>query len=306
MTARKAILLFAGDNFISHLLLNAVVPHVSRMGLRPIVFLTGPSASPAAAHPALQHYGFYEKTILKDVIYPFIENAAAPSMTLSPEQLPKKYGATLFYLSSYDDECIDMALTRYEVKGALSIRNYRIFNDSFIKKIKSHGFFWNLHHGVLPSSRGLFLPFWNLLSGKQEHGCTLHDMETAIDAGDVIDAFVTPLSKEKSILHAYLDLVDGGADLVCSALDRYFKDGNISMTKQDQSQIAYYSFPDAEHLRKGLSQGIRLYGTPIEMLGVYTGLYGRDEVLAEKIAMAIMAHEGGAAAETQRDVVKAA
>src|SRR5262249_5030407 len=61
----------------------------------------------------------------------------------------------------------------------------------------------NLHFSLLPRHRGAAPIAWAILSGDAEAGATLHHMEEAIDAGDVLAQRAVPIGPETTARELY-------------------------------------------------------------------------------------------------------
>lgn len=286
------VLFFTSENMLGHLEINAVLKSIKSRSMQPILICLPPSRLASAQQPSLKHFGFYSCGIATKVIYPYL-NKRKPDAIDENDTL-NIMGHEYSRRSFVDVDYIEELLLDDQIIGALSIYNFQIFNREVINTIRKRGFFWNLHHGLLPDNRGLFLPFWNLLEGKLTHGCSLHEIDQGIDTGRLIDTFETPLDPSKPVIQAYVDLIDGGAAMIIKALETYMAEGSVPAYVQDKSNARYYSFPTEADIARARDKGIRLWGTPLEMLRLYQGLFGADEELTARIVNAIAEFETGA------------
>lgn len=261
--------IFAGHNLTSFLTIQRLRPFLSEAGWGVTIFKTPSSAAARANTPALKHYGFYESDLLE---------LASDTSTWIP-------------VESTDDKAVRAVFERPDFKGALSLRNYMIFKPAFISWAKERGFLWNLHTGLLPEYQGVFLPFWCLLENQKAHGCSLHEIDAGIDTGHLIDTYEAPLDKTKPVIQAYTDLIDGGADMIATALQTYADNGTIATRVQDGTHARYYTFPTEADIARGREQGIRLWGTPLETLRLYRDLFGTNEELTMRLVNAIAEFE---------------
>lgn len=269
---KKNIVIFAGHNLTSFLMIRSLEPWLHRAGLTATIFKTPAATSGKAQRPSLAHYSFYESDLLHLA------------------------GNTDHWIeiTSLADRRVQDALVDLTFLGALSLRNYLIFPSQFITTVSKRGFLWNLHSGLLPQNQGVFIPFWSLLNENQTHGCSLHEIDQGIDTGRLIDTFETPLDPSKPVIQAYVDLIDGGAAMIIKALETYMAEGSVPAYVQDKSNARYYSFPTEADIARARDKGIRLWGTPLEMLRLYQGLFGADEELTARLVNAIAEFETGA------------
>lgn len=260
-------------------------------GIEPILMMT--VGSPAYKNPvqALDEYDFYEKDILTP-IYDALDSGDAKghSPNKSLNQMLAIHDCQAFHVRNLSDECVIRTVNDPNLIGAISVRNLHIFSAELIAKVKAKGFFWNFHPGLLPELRGIYIPFWSLSEKRPTYGCTLHEIERGIDTGGIVARHELPLDHAQSMLHAYIELVEHGAHMIEEALDTYIATGTVLSQSQDSSQARYYSFPTDADIAAARKSGLKLWGSPIEMLRLYQTLFGHDEILAERIATAIMSH----------------
>jgi hypothetical protein len=185
------------------------------------------------------------------------------------------------------------ALNQPGVIGALSVYHDTIFKADLINAVKDKGFFWNLHPAVLPQNQGLYLAFWNMVQGKRGHGCTLHEIDEGIDTGRIISTAHGTLDYGKPVVGQYFDFVKGGSDLIKRALLQQIRLGRVSYKHVPPgADKSYHSFPTEDDITAGERRGVRMIGTPEEMVGIYTAIFGNEDILRDRILNAISAFEG--------------
>jgi methionyl-tRNA formyltransferase len=100
----------------------------------------------------------------------------------------------------------------------------------------------NLHGGYLPDFPGVFTPFWNLLSGSGQAGCTVHWVSNEIDAGKIIIRKKFSINKKMSIMEIYSLISKHGISILCKALDKIHSGtGDFILNRQHSEH--YNSFP---------------------------------------------------------------
>lgn len=291
---KQNIIIFMSDFLVSHLTLNKVLPALIEMGLQPRIFITPQPANTRSSIRSLRHYRFYDYTILPDVVYPILRAGTAKNrhINLPLDILADKYNVKIEYIAAGSNDSELMArLEKINFIGLLSLNNISILKPETVDFFKNKGFVWNLHRGILPEYRGLHIPFWSLMQNQINHGITLHELTNGIDVGDVIESRIIPLDKRKPVIRANIDLYEHGADMVVNAVGQYIDQGQVKTIPQDLMKSNYYTFPTEDDIATARAQGIRLWGTPLEMLKLYTDLFGTEEVLVTAITNAIAAHE---------------
>lgn len=98
---------------------------------------------------------------------------------------------------------------------------------------------YNLHGSLLPKLRGRACINWAVILGEQTTGATLHVMTEEVDRGDIIDQKSVDILHEDTAVDVFYKVAAAAADIVGRTfplIDR----GNISRTKQDESQASFY------------------------------------------------------------------
>lgn len=288
------IVIFTGGDMIANQYMNRIVPALIEMGVKPIVFITPPNGSPKCQTPSLQHYGFYERDILDNVVLPYLDTypqSMIRGTCLSFNQIASRHKCLIHRIDSLNDPIVREAIYADNTIGGLSIYNDAIFGELLITALKVKGFFWNLHHGLLPEQRGVFIPLRAMMDGDSHYGCTLHVVERKIDTGNIVALHKRPLTAS-SVLSAYVDLIEGGTGLVLKAVQTYLRYGRVESTRQDVNRGAYKTFPPETETAMAFKKGVKLWGSPKEMLDLICSVYGDSEVLRAGVINAIAEYEG--------------
>ncbi len=96
----------------------------------------------------------------------------------------------------------------------------------------------NIHASLLPQYRGSAPYQWAVLDGRKETGVSAQFMQLAMDAGDVIDVAKTPIGENETAGELLDRLAILGAQLLSKTL-RAVAQGEVTATKQDESQVSY-------------------------------------------------------------------
>lgn len=114
----------------------------------------------------------------------------------------------------------------------------------------------NLHGGYLPDFPGVFTPFWNLMSGNLEAGCTVHWVNSDIDSGEIITRIKFPISNQMSIMDIYSRISKHGISLLCETLDK-IEFGHYEKIPNQHQINSYNSFPSKADRKLFRQKGFR-------------------------------------------------
>jgi methionyl-tRNA formyltransferase len=309
ISAQRRLVIFTSDCLVAHMHLNDILPFLKAHNIKPVIFMMPDTKSPRAQIPSLKRFSFYEEGILNDVIYPTLEAKEGRAQRLTPtfNQMARDYGFTATAVEKQTDPAIMAALDAPGVIGALSVYHDVIFKAPLINAVKEKGFFWNLHPAVLPQNQGLYLAFWNMVHGKPKHGCTLHEIDEGIDTGRIIATAQGRLNYSKPVIGQYFDFVKGGSELIKKALLQQIRLGGVSYKAvEPHTETAYRSFPTEDDISAAARSGVRMIGTPEEMVGIYTAIFGNRALLRDKILNAIFDYEAENQGETPAVSIPAA
>ena len=102
----------------------------------------------------------------------------------------------------------------------------------------------NVHPGALPSYRGLFAPFWQVLRGERELGCTVHMVDKGIDTGAILGMAHIPFEPSRSLMWHTAGLYRGGLAIAVDAAAALAR-GEQPASVPQQEGGAYFRFPTA-------------------------------------------------------------
>ncbi len=91
---------------------------------------------------------------------------------------------------------------------------------------------FNLHGSLLPQYRGAAPINWAIMNGETETGVTTFFLKHEIDTGSIIDQTKVSIGINENVGELYHRLMNTGADLVVSTVDKIEKD-NYSLTNQE-------------------------------------------------------------------------
>ena len=124
----------------------------------------------------------------------------------------------------------------------VSIYFRKIFKQDLINKFT---YFVNLHNGPLPRYRGVNPINWALKNNELKHGVTLHDIDSGIDTGDIIDQEIFDINTDMEVIDVYNLCIDVGKKIIDRSI---LKIHTLPRVIQDDSVATYYSAKDFEKL----------------------------------------------------------
>jgi methionyl-tRNA formyltransferase len=116
----------------------------------------------------------------------------------------------------------------------------------------------NVHGALLPEYRGILPSFWMLANGETRAGVSVYFVDERIDAGEVCAQRAFEISPDDT-LDSFLrrsKLI--AADLLLEVLDA-IDGGTCERRPLDLSQGSYYSWPDAEAVKRFRERGRALW-----------------------------------------------
>ncbi len=258
------IAIFIRNGLVGNVVLNHLVPKLIEQGITPILLNTGEPYHLKADHIALNHIGFLETGLLRDVVAPMLEkhpsvsNDNADNIMLSNLQIAQKYRLQLYAINDVNSvQFQNIIKNDPDLIGAISLRITTIFKPDIIKIFKRKGFIWNLHTGILPKYKGVHIPYFAIANKEKEYGWTLHEINNSIDKGAIIEVIKKPLNLQKPVLDTYLSLVENSAQAIVKHLKNFKKNGYVFTDEQTRFIDSYFTYPTAEQMEYFNTIGIR-------------------------------------------------
>lgn len=307
MSNKKQILLFVGEDITAHLIMNRVVADIVTKGVYdPVLFFPKNTNLKNAALPQLKEFSFFDKTLLNQIVYPFIdEQSSSCAKNFSPNQLAERHG---LHIEVVDDvnapEFVNKIKSSDTIACAISIRCTQLFRKDITEAIKRTAPFLNLHSGLLPDYRGVMPTLRRMfdiargVADDGDYGCTLHKVDPfdpsvadkGIDTGKIIEVKSIKLNPTHSGYQANLGLVEGGSDALISAILQIQSGYTLRGYPQNQDQSSYYTFPTQAELNEWKRIGITLVRpedaliTMVDAFSKVNTRHGKDLSLAIKDA----------------------
>lgn len=273
----KNVLVFIGEDFVSHLFLNNFVKQSIQMNVKPILIFVR-NKNNSHNHREISRYEFYERDIIHTAIYPFIEDNKSNIFTmLSPRQIVQKYGLHTLETNNINDPDLIAQVNNLDIIGAISVRCFQIFKLPIIEIIKEKGFFCNSHPGILPDYRGVYCLLRGLVNKEKKLGWTLHDIDTGIDTGSIIKEIPHYNFDHNQSMPAILaDTVPSLAQAWLAFIKDVIENREIHRKKQ-KGKGAYYTYPNAEEFEYWYANNLLKPLVPKDMVKFYFDMFVKPE-----------------------------
>ncbi len=279
--SKKQVIFFIGKDITAHLIMNRVVKDMMVHGeYEPVLYYAKNTTLKGADLPELREFGFFEKTLLNETVYPFINKKPSHCQpNLSPDQLAEKYElemGTPLQVSEIDDvnapDFVNKIRANPNIACAVSVRCTQIFRPEIVAAVKANAPFLNLHSGLLPEYRGVMPTMrrmFDIATGKvidRNIGCTLHKVDgfdpsvrdKGIDTGKILSIQSIELDPTHSGYLAGVSIVDAGSDAITDALKYLQKGRYMHEIAQDNTKSTYYTFPTTDELCEWKKAGVVL------------------------------------------------
>lgn len=272
---KKQVIFFVGQDVTAHLIMNSVVKDMLAKGVyEPVLYFPKNTYSARADIAPLREFAFYDKILLNETVYPFInKNPSDLSDNLSPQQFAKKHG---LHVENVDDvnnpDFVAHIQSNDNIACALSIRCTQLFRKEITEAVTKSAPFMNLHSGLLPDYRGVMPTIrrmFDIYSGavnETDYGMTLHKVDyfnpdalhKGIDTGKIIEVKSIELNLNHSGYMANVGLVDAGAEALINVLSQIENNYTLRGYPQNNDKSAYYTFPTQSELEEWKGAGLVL------------------------------------------------
>lgn len=123
----------------------------------------------------------------------------------------------------------------------ISVNNHQILKAELINSVRKQVL--NFHNGPLPRYGGVNACAWAIFNGERQHGVTWHVMESAIDAGPIIDQEMFPIAPNETAISLIMKCIIHGMNAFRRILPTLVS-GTPQATPQDAANRLYYSRKD--------------------------------------------------------------
>lgn len=274
----REIAIIAGADVIGALYISKLCPRLPAIGYTPIIIYTGTQRNRQFKVPAPIDASFYNVRLFDEVYSPFVKRhdhssatAAFPkppgqAVLRSPGSTARRLGLRHYVVNDINEAAAHRIYAAHpDMTAGLLVRSLQIAENPMIELFRDRGFLWNLHGGLLPDSagvyqRGLLLPAWAKINGWLHTGISLHHVGQKIDEGRVIDTAAQRTAASRTVMTAYLSMVDAGVNLIVNALKRQDEKPVVGIPQRLDK--AYFPYPTQEQLD---AHGVQ-YCNPIRLV----------------------------------------
>ena len=147
-------------------------------------------------------------------------------------------------------------ISSYNPDMIISILGNEIFKKEIINLPKIG--LINLHSSLLPKYRGLMPTFWALKNKEKETGVSVFFVDEGIDSGPILVQRKIPI---KNYSHRDLILITKkiGMELILIVLNKLIKKEKISLLKNPDEYMTYYTFPKKKDVKEFFKGGNRFF-----------------------------------------------
>lgn len=255
----KKIALFIGSDVSANLIAFELIEKLHHEGIYSVLIYPKHIPSTKPIHPDIGELGFYERKLLNQNIFPFLDHNYPQCISrLTPANVCQKYQTILYEAENINSEEFLLSLQKMGVVAGLSIRCYQKFGTGIIDYFKQHGFLWNLHPGILPNYRGVMTLFRSLNHGDKEFGYSLHEIDLNWDAGSIIGIEKDRINYQQCFLTNMLNLSVLGTKTALPFILKAYRGEPISSLPQSPAAAKYFTFPTPEELNMFYSKKLKL------------------------------------------------
>jgi methionyl-tRNA formyltransferase len=116
----------------------------------------------------------------------------------------------------------------------------------------------NIHGAILPQYRGVMPSFWMMANGEQQAGVSIYFVDERIDSGERVGLRTFEIGENETLDH-FLHRSKGiAAELLLEVLDGV-EQGTLERQPLDLDAGSYFSWPDADAVRRFRAAGRRLW-----------------------------------------------
>ena len=261
--------------------LNALLPKLA--GDEVQLFYSTKTRGKENAVPELDYMKLMERDIPQELVFGLADHAIdtlgsrgqAPLETHA--RLARRTGRPPVFLQDVRVSGEGRQIADFEPDLVLSVRFSLIFKPDLIDRIPLG--IVNVHPGPLPGYRGLFAPFWQILHGERQLGCTAHVIDPGIDTGDIIGIARVPFQPDRSLIWHAAQLYPAGLELLDPVLAAARRGQAPVGHQQDDTISRYFRMPGSEEFAAFRDAGHQMVNSRdyIELLGAFVpGIAGRD------------------------------
>jgi folate-dependent phosphoribosylglycinamide formyltransferase PurN len=272
----KNILLFIGDDVISHMFLNYFIPKVVNQNINPILIKVKTEKPKSFQYKEINRHYYYETKLLNNVVYPYFDdldhNIQSQFLTSSPTYIAKQFNLTTIETDNVNDPDFIARIKKLDVVGAISVRCFQIFKKTIIDTINDKGFFCNSHPGILPYHKGVFCMMRGIVNNHKHLGWTLHEIDEGIDTGQIIKRIPIQTKTTNNPMVLYHQSVPLLADAWIEYIINHIAHGYVESYKQKLIGN-YYTYPTESEINDWIKNNKLEKIDPKFMVSFYYDLF---------------------------------
>lgn len=116
----------------------------------------------------------------------------------------------------------------------------------------------NIHGAILPQYRGVMPSFWMMANGERQAGVSIYFVDERIDSGERVGLRTFDIGANETLDHFIARSKGIAAELLLEVLDGV-EQGTLERQPLDLEAGSYFSWPDAESVRRFRAAGRRLW-----------------------------------------------
>lgn len=265
--------------------LNALLPKL--VGDEVQLFYSTKTRSKENAVPELDFMKLMERDIPQELVFGLADHAvdtlATPATAAGRRpldthvRLAQRTGRPPVFLQDVRVHGEGRQIAEFEPDLVISVRFSLIFKPDLIDRVPLG--IVNVHPGPLPGYRGLFAPFWQMLHGERDLGCTVHIIDPGIDTGDIIGIARVPFQAERSLIWHAAQLYPAGLGLLDPVLEAARRGVAPIGHQQDDTVSRYFRMPGSQEFAAFREAGHQMVNSRdyIELLGAFVPGIGDRE-----------------------------
>ena len=257
--------------------LNALLPKLH--GDEVQLFYSTKTRDKETAVPELDFMKLMERDIPQELVFGLADHAMdtlpAPATAdgrrplATHAQLARRTGRPPVFLKDVRVHGEGRQIADFHPDLVISVRFSLIFKPDLIDRVPLG--IVNVHPGPLPGYRGLFAPFWQIMHGERELGCTVHVIDPGIDTGDVIGIARVPYERDRSLIWHAAQLYPAGLALLDPVLAAARRGDAPVGSRQDDTVSRYFRMPGSDEFAAFRDAGHQMVNSRdyIELLGAF-------------------------------------
>jgi len=135
-------------------------------------------------------------------------------------------------------------LTSVSLQDIYKMKDLLFFSleyDQIIEPSKfSSNRLFNIHFSLLPKYRGMYTSAWPILNDEKYSGTTLHEIDTGIDTGKIIDQQKFLIDTQDTSRNLYLKYINSGISIFKENFNT-LKENQYKSEMQNEKKASYYS-----------------------------------------------------------------